>query len=83
MIMANDNWTSVQQRIMDVLSDGISHQKHDLLACIGDELATPNALQSHLTRMRLKLRPIGNNIICEIHDSRIYYRLVRVISNSD
>ncbi len=80
--MAN-GWTAIQEKLLDLLSDGISHQRSELLACIGDDLATPNALQAHLTRMRLKLRPIGNNVVCEIHDSRIYYRLVRVISNTE
>jgi hypothetical protein len=82
-MMANGCWTPTQERILHLLADNQPHLNHEVLACLGDELASLNALHSHLTRIRLKLRPIGQNVICEIRDSRIYYRHVRLISTTD
>lgn len=70
-------FTPTEQRIVDMLSDGLPHSREELVGTI-DELATRKNLQVHITRIRNKLRPIGEDVVCEAVSLR--YRHVRLIS---
>ncbi len=77
-----NGFTPTQERLLDVLADGQSHQKNDLMAAIGTE-ATSSLLRVHLTFLRRKLRPMGQDVVCELLQERTYYRQVRKISPSE
>lgn len=76
-------FTPAQQRIISVLSDGMQHSPEELFACLWDELSAPVNLANHIKDLRKLLRPIGQDIICEIrgrHSNRqTLYRHVRVV----
>ncbi len=78
-----NDYTPTQQRLLSVLADGLSHTRAELRACINDELAGPGALWSHLHLLRKRLRPSGEDVICELRNGRIIcYRHVRLLASS-
>lgn len=80
--MAN-GFTPTQQRLLGVLSDGRAHLRAELLACFDDPSPTSRNLSFHLTNIRQKLRPIGQDIICQLLNRRIAYRRIRFFTSDD
>jgi hypothetical protein len=76
------NLTPTEQRIANVLADGMPHRRRELLACLQDPEAELNALRVHLCNLRAKLRPIGQDILCELSDRGLFYRQVRLLARS-
>lgn len=76
-------FTPTQRRILEVLSDGMWHHREELKKCLYDELSRLKAVRDHISNMRKVLRPLGNDIICELANRRIGYRLVRLVGSSD
>jgi DNA-binding response OmpR family regulator len=77
--MASDSFTPIEGRVLEVLSDGLSHPRQELLDCLQDDQAARTALQMHVSRIRKKLRPQGQDIVCEVKGYGIYYRHVRLL----
>jgi DNA-binding transcriptional ArsR family regulator len=76
-------YTPTQKRILAILADGNMHLKEELYCCIDDELANKDGtLRFHMSKLRLKLRPQGLDVICQYHYKRYYYRQVRLISSA-
>lgn len=78
--MAGRDFTETQLKILKVLSDGRSHTKAELQACVPDELASISALQVHISRLRKKLQPAGEDILCVFVARSFQYRHVRLLS---
>ena len=70
----------IQQRLMDILGDGLVHKKKQLLACI-DEQADINSLKQHIHKLRTILRRESALDIMAYNGEG--YRLVRVISSEE
>lgn len=75
-------FTPTEQRILDLLEDGLPHSRKDVIACLNDEMATRLNLNPHLTHLRNKLRPLGQTIICELVKKAIFYRRVILYTES-
>lgn len=75
------NFTPTQQRILMVLADGLRHTKEELFPCLYDELGSIENVKDHISRMRKKLQPRGEDILCEVYYNRLYYRHVRLLAN--
>lgn len=74
-------FTPTEQKILAVLSDGKRHLKDELRVLLSDgELSDDTVMQTHVSNLRKKLNPIGQDIICEYNSRRIFYRHVRLIS---
>lgn len=74
-------FTPTEQKILAVLSDGKRHLKDELRVLLSDgELSDDTVMQMHVSNLRKKLNPIGQDIICEYNSRRIFYRHVRLIS---
>jgi hypothetical protein len=76
-------FTPTQQRMMNVLSDGLPHSLKELVACLDYELASPRGVAVHITFLRRKLRPIGQDVSCERLNHISYYRLVRLMHSAN
>lgn len=76
-------FSGVQQRMLDVLSDGLSHTPKELQACLHDELGSITNIRAHLTHLRKKLRPMGSDVLCEMLNGETMYRQVRMMRPSD
>lgn len=80
-------FTRTEQRIVNALSDGMRHTARSLQPllpdtgklCERDGKARHRTLHVHITNIRKKLRPSGQDILCEYYNRRTYYRHVRLI----
>ena len=72
-------YTPTQQRIMDLLADGLRHNKYELHACLEDQLGPVSNIHAHLSILRTYLRGRGLDILCEYYNRGIHYRLVRLL----
>ena len=80
---ARPTFTPIQQRIIDLLSDGMPHSREAILECLQDELVNnQQAHKMHIMAIRYKLRPRGQDIICEYVRRRPFYRHVRLLASS-
>lgn len=73
------NYTPTQKRILAVLADGLPHSSEELLKCIGDDLSPSGNLRVHLSLLRKKLRPLGEDILCEYSYRTYSYRHVKLL----
>lgn len=73
-------FTPTQQRILDVLSDGLPHTPEELHGCLDDELGDIENIRPHLTAIRKQIRPFGADILCVIHNRTAHYQHVRLLA---
>jgi hypothetical protein len=76
------DFSKTQQRVLDVLSDGLPHKFNELLACLPDEMSGIDALRMLLSRVRPKLRARGEDIICQHLNHSHQYRHVRLLRSA-
>ena len=77
--MRSDTFTPTERAMLAVLSDGRPHPRGDLEACLPDALGSPANIHPHLTAIRKVLRPLGQDIICQVVNRRNYYRHIRIM----
>jgi DNA-binding response OmpR family regulator len=71
-------WTPTQARILDVLADGRPHSRQELRHVLWDEEGDRRTVRVHLCAIRKTLRPVGEDVICELHNGTICYRRIRL-----
>ena len=76
-------FTPTEQRLLTILSDGMPHKRSELLAVLPDELGGFGNVRKHLTQIRKRLRPRGEDVICEFYQRSYYYRHVRLLKSSN
>jgi len=72
-------FTPTQRRIIDLLKDGEPHKRDEVRRCV-DELASLVNLKHHLIKLREKLRPHGYDIICQLLNHTLHYRLIKIVT---
>jgi len=72
-------YTQTQKAILKVLEDGYAHKRKELMDVLSDDLSSLSCLATMLTRMRKKMRPVGQDIVCELQSRQICYRWVRLL----
>lgn len=80
--MSDKPLTKTQLRILHVLSDGLPHSRQEIHACLPDELSSMAAIQPHIVEIRKRLRPRGEDVVCEIGNKAISYRHVRLLASN-
>lgn len=75
-------FTPTQQRLLAVLADGMPHSQQELIACLGDSEATMANVHAHLAKLRPKMRPAGEDILCVVHNRQCWYRHVRLLASA-
>lgn len=77
-------FTPTEQRIIDLLSDGLPHARSELMGLLNDDMTTVKTLGMHIYRIRNKLAGHGQNIITEVVGGRrqIHFRYVRLIGSA-
>lgn len=63
--MAELKLTPTERRIYEHLADGKGHHKKELQALLNDDMACTSTLSVHLYRLRLKLKAVGEDVICQ------------------
>ena len=74
--------TPTQRRMLTLLADGRPHRREELRQLLWDELGALSNIQTHLSQLRKKLRPQGQEILCEIVQRRICYRQVQLLQST-
>lgn len=72
-------FTRTETTILALLSDGERHTRAELLGCLSDDMADEAAVRPHVMRIRKKLEPRDEAIICEWVQRRCLYRHVRLL----
>ena len=79
-------FTKTQLRIVEVLSDGKRHHSLELQMYLRkhepEGIAKHKSVIVHITGIRKKLRPVGEDIVCEYFQRKKYYRHVRLLAGS-
>lgn len=75
-----DGWTRTEERILALLSDGVPHTRKEIHQLLWDDRGPLANIQQHLSNMRKRLRPVGKEIVCELVNRRICYRMVRLLN---
>lgn len=73
-------FTPTEVRILNVLADGQPHPVAELMKCLDDELAERVNLQMHISRIRKKLAPVGQWIVCQVGEGPRSYRHIQKVS---
>jgi hypothetical protein len=76
--MPQDEFTPIQRRMLLVLSDGQPHAAAELHACLYERDAPLSNIQSHITAIRKRIRPKGQDIICVQNGETRYQHVVIV-----
>lgn len=74
--------TNTEIAILKVLSDGMRHSREEVKGVL-DRMATYKNLHDHIVRIRKKLEPKNQTVVCELNGGRIWYRHVRFICDPD
>jgi hypothetical protein len=75
-----EEFTPIEKKILDILSDGIHHGIDELFECI-DELSNRRSIHPHLVRIRKKLKGKGETILCIVRNRRHFYIHVRLLNS--
>lgn len=66
-----DPRSTVQEKMLEVLSDGLPHTRDELFACLYEQDAPIRNIGPHLAALRKKLASQGQTIVCEqLSDAR-------------
>lgn len=69
----------VEKKILALLSDGQPHTKEEIHTCLWDECGSVNNVYQHISVLRKKLRPIGQDIVCTTRGNRYRNQYQHVI----
>lgn len=72
-----NGFSETQQKIMDLLADGLPHTRAEVHGCLPDELAQVTAIERHISVMRGSLNARGLDIVSRAG----CYRLVRLLTS--
>ena len=80
--MTENSWTPTEAKIIAVLSDGKTHKRAELKACLSDDMAKFGAVHVHLTaiRKRLRMKTPPEDIKAVLENRGVRYIHVRLIT---
>ena len=78
-----NGFTKTQRNILAILSDGFRHSPQELHKALWDEMSAVQAVRPHIFHIRQKLRPMGQDIVCEYYGRKYWYRHVRLITSGE
>lgn len=74
-------FTPTQQIVADLLADGLPHSRDEIALAIDPGFTSREVVRFHVSRVRRKLRPKGEDIVCCLVHRKICYQHVRLLSN--
>lgn len=78
-VIGDIEFSPVERRMMQVLSDGKPHLDKELHGCLNDDMGATSNVRPHITSIRKKLRPRGQSISCHSFEGKTYYQVVRFV----
>lgn len=82
MMAMTTELTPTEQRLYDILSDGLAHPSAQLHATLGDDMTDMVTLRMHISNLRRKLQHHGRDIAAR-QNGHTSYRLVRYLTDDD
>ena len=79
-------FTKTERKIIAMLADGRRHRVDEMEESVltnGEYENKRVALQMHISNIRKLLRPIGQDIICQLHSGKKHYIHVRLIGTGE
>ena len=76
-------FSPTQTKILAVLSDGLPHRWEEIKQVLPNEQSDRHTLNSHLKTIRAKIRPRGQDIICQFILRQRQYRHVRLLHSAN
>lgn len=77
------HYTPTEQRIIDLLSDGLPHERDEVVERILPNVKEPqkhrHTIAAHIFYIRIKIRAMGEDIITELRKGGIHYRRVMLL----
>ena len=73
----SNGYTPIERAILTILSDGKGHPADELHKCCGP--SSRSALRKHISCIRKKLKPRGENIVFVNTGKGLRYQLVRLL----
>ncbi len=73
------HFSPTQQRIVDLLSDGLLHSKEQIYGMLLTANSV-NHIQMHISNIRKIIRPRGQDISCTLLGGNSFYQLVRLLN---
>lgn len=80
--MPTATWTPTERCMLAVLADGYPHTREELHACLYDDRGALSNIRVHISAIRKKLRPRGEDVACELLAGKVYYRHVRLLKSA-
>ena len=80
--MSGNGFTPTERKIIAMLADGLPHSKEELHGCLVDDLGAATNVRVHIRNLRIKLRPKGEEIVCEYRYRKYRYRHILLLPNS-
>ena len=65
-----------EQRIMDLLSDGLPHTKKEMVLCLADPMGGEDNVKPHLHNLRKKLLIQNEAVLCVLVGGRVKYQFL-------
>jgi len=81
--LIQSEFTPLEQRFLNLLSDGNYHHKSEFYTLFNDEQqqCPDKAVSRVITHLRKKLAPKSQNIVCVMRYWRTYYLQVRMLND--
>lgn len=73
------HFSPTQQRIVDLLSDGMLHSNEEIYGMLLTANSV-NHIQMHISNIRKLIRPVGQDIRYILERGSSYYQLVRCLN---
>lgn len=81
------HYTSTEQRIIDLLSDGLPHHRDEVVEQVIPNVKEPhkhrNTIAVHVFYLRSKIRGLGEDILTELRRGGIYYRRIILLPGTN
>lgn len=78
-----NGYTPTESRILELLSDGLPHKRCEVHKCLEDDLAQIEAIYPHVSRLRHKLQPKGQDILAVTTGRITYYQQIRLLNSAN
>lgn len=75
-------FTETETKILNVLADGMAHDRAELLCCLDSGRATRGGLAVHIFNIRKKLKSFDQYVSCELHGYSVRYRHVQLLKTA-
>ena len=71
-------FTTIQKRIMRVLSDCQPHPRKELHGCLSDPAVEETVVRMHVSMIRNRIRKHDWDIVCQQREYKSHYRLAKM-----